>query len=73
VTVDKFIVNYGTIGAGFNELLLVKEEFLLGVNVAVFFGPASLLERESINLIISLESIWYYMSNDVASRLLSFF
>ena len=73
LVVEKFIVNYGTTGAGFNVLLLVKDEFFFGVNVVLFFGTVPLLLSESISLIIYLESIWYSISNVLASRLVSFF
>lgn len=56
---------------GLEILLLVKDEFLLGV-VAVFLKTASLLEIPYISLAISFESSWYSISNDGASRLAYF-
>lgn len=56
---------------GLMILLLVKEEFLLGM-AAVFLKTASLFDIPSISLAISFESSWHYISNDAASRLVYF-
>lgn len=68
-TVERFTLKSDV--AGLMILLLVKEEFLLGV-AAVFLKTVSLFEIPSISLAISFESSWYYISNDCASRLVSF-